>query len=97
MYHIDNSLESAYSYPQLTREGTMPKAQALYEPPRTKHLLAKLNRAIEEARLVKEIVALNDELHRIEYLSEQADRVRFIRKSIINLEGRLSDVRERAL
>lgn len=77
----------------------MPEAQALYEPPRTKNLLAKLNLAIEKARLVKEIIALNDELHRIEYLPEQADRVRFIKKKIINLEGQLADAsaRERAL
>lgn len=74
----------------------MPKSQALYEPPRTKHLLVKLNLAIEEARLVKEILALDDELQRIEYLPEQDDSVQFIKKKIITLEGRLSDVRERA-
>jgi hypothetical protein len=75
----------------------MPNTQILSEPANTKRILANLSLAIDEAQLVREIVSLSDQLRAIEYLPEQADRVRFIKKKIINLEGRLADVREQAL
>ena len=74
----------------------MPNTQILSGPDSTKRILANLSLAIDEAQLVREIVSLSDQVHKIEYLPEQADRLRFIKKNIINLEGRLSDVRERA-
>ena len=97
MCHIDNLLESAYSYHQLTKEGVMPHTQILTGPDSTKRILANLSLAIDEARLVRDIVSLSDQLRLIEFLPEQADRARFIKKNIINLEGQLSDVREQAL
>jgi len=75
----------------------MPQSQVLSEPASTKRILANPSLAIDEAQLVREIVSLSDRLRAIEYLPEQANRVRFIKKNIINLEGRLSDVRERVL
>lgn len=74
----------------------MPNTQILSGPDSTKRILANLSLAIDEAQLVREIVSLGDQLRVIEYLPEQADRVRFIKKSIINLGNQLSDVRERA-
>ena len=75
----------------------MPNTQILSGPDSTKRILANLSLAIDEAQLVRRIVSLSDEIRRIEYLPEHADRVRFIKKKIINREGRLADVREQPL
>ena len=75
----------------------MSNAQVLSGPASTKRILANLSLAIDEAQLVRRIVSLGDQIHRIEYLPEQAGRVQFLRKEILNLEDKLSEVRERAL
>jgi len=75
----------------------MPQTQILSEPVRTKRILDNLSLAIDEALLVRRLVSLSDQSRRIEYLPEQADRVRFLKKEILNLEDQLSDVREQAL
>ena len=74
----------------------MPNTQILSGPDSTKRILANFSLAIDEAQLARKIVGLSDEIRRIEYLSEHADRVRFLRKELINRENQLSDVRDRA-
>lgn len=74
----------------------MPSTQILSGPASTRRLLANLSLAIDEAMLVRKIVNLSDQVRRIEYRPDQADRVRFLKNEIINLEDELSDVRRRA-
>ena len=44
----------------------MQQTQSILEPSHTEQLLAKLNLAIEEARLVKRLAAYKDDLRHIE-------------------------------
>jgi hypothetical protein len=74
----------------------MPETQILSKPDSIEHLLANLDLAIDAAKVVLAIVSLSDQLHRIKYLPEQADRAQLIKKNIIDLEGRLADVRAQA-
>ena len=75
----------------------MPQTQILSGPDSTKLILANLGLAIDEIQLVRRVESLGDQLRQIEYSPAQANRVRFIKKKIINLKKQLSDVRERAL
>lgn len=67
----------------------MPHAQILPGPASTKRLLTNLNLAIDEARLVRKIVKLGDQLRRIENQSEEIDRVRFLQQEIDHSEDKL--------
>jgi hypothetical protein len=75
----------------------MSNTQILSGPASTKRILENFSLVIDEAQLVRKIVGISDQIRRIENLPEQADRVRFLRKELINRENKLSDVRELAL
>lgn len=75
----------------------MPHTQILTGPASTRRLLANLGLAIDEAMLVRKIVVLSDQVQRLKYRPAQADRVRFLKKEILNLEDKLLDVRKQAL
>ena len=72
----------------------MSLTQSLSGYSRTKQLLAKLNLTIDEARLVKKIVALSTELRVIENMSDKILRVRNLNREIAGLEDELYQVRE---
>ncbi len=61
----------------------------------TRPLLANLGLAIDES-LVRKISSLSKQIRRIEYSPGQADRVRFLKGGISNLEDQLSDIRKQA-
>ena len=94
--HIDNCLELAYSYHQLTKEGTMPNIQKLSGSDSSKRIFANLRSAIDKS-LAKKIASLSDQIRGIENLQKQSDMVRILRNEILNLQDQLSDVRKRAL
>ncbi len=70
--------------------------QVLSEPASTKRVLANLSLAIDEARAVRRIVELSDNLHRIEYHPELSSRAIFLRNEIAELELQLAKTRELA-
>jgi len=72
----------------------MAHPQILSGPANTKRLLANLSLAIDEARVVKRIVNLSDDLRRMENMPEQVERVRYMRSEISNLEYQLAKIRE---
>lgn len=74
----------------------MPHNQILLETSYTNHILENLNQVINEAILVRKIVRLSDQLRGIEVKPEQADRTRFIRDEIADLEAQLSEIRSKA-
>ncbi len=74
----------------------MERLQILSEPANTKRVLENLSLAIDEARTVRRIVELSDNLHRIEYQPELSGRVRFLRSEIAALEVQLAETRELA-
>lgn len=72
----------------------MPQLQILSEPASTRRLLINLSLAIDEARIVRNIVDLSDNLRRIEYSPDSISRVAYLRKEIVNLESQLADLRK---
>jgi len=72
----------------------MSLTQSLSGSSRTKQLLTKLNLAIDEARLVKKLIALNDELRVIEMMPDKIIGVRNLNREISGLEDELFHVRE---
>ena len=74
----------------------MSQLQILSEPASTKRLLTNLSLAIDEARIVRNIVDLSDNLRRIEYSPDSISRVKYLRKEIANLELELSELRMQA-
>ena len=67
----------------------MQQTQSILEPSHTEQLLAKLNLAIEEARLVKRLAAFKDDLRHIENQERQFLRVTYLNKEISRLESQL--------
>ena len=59
----------------------------------SKRVLENLNFAIDEARLVRKIVKLSDDLRRFEIQPEWASRAGFIRREIAGLELKLTETR----
>ena len=74
----------------------MSQPQILSGPASTRRLLNNLSLAIDEARIVRNIVDLSDDLRRIEYSPDSTSRVEYIRREIDNLESKLADLREMA-
>ncbi len=74
----------------------MERLQILSEPSNTKRVLENLSLAIDEARAVRRIVELSDNLHRIEYQPELSSRAKFLRSEIAALELQLEKTRELA-
>ncbi len=77
----------------LTKEEVMSHSELLAEPTSTQRLLAKLNQAIDEARLVKKILSLNDELRIIENMRDEVLKIYFLKSKISALESELWTVR----
>ena len=71
----------------------MSQLQILSEPASTRRLLTNLSLAIDEARIVRNIVDLSDNLRRIEYRPDSISRVAYLRREIDNLESKLTDLR----
>jgi len=71
--------------------------QILAEPASTKRVMANLSLAIDEAILTRRIVALSDNLQRIENMPEQSNRTQFLRQELIILEDSLNDIRNKAI
>ena len=59
----------------------------------TIRLLANLSLAIDEARIVKRIVSLSDDLRKMENMPEKAERAKYMRSEISNLEDQLIEIR----
>jgi uncharacterized coiled-coil DUF342 family protein len=74
----------------------MPQLQILSGPASTRRLLTNLSLAIDEARIVRNIVDLSDNLRRIEYSPDSTSRVAYLRREIDGLESKLSELRELA-
>ena len=74
----------------------MPQLHILSEPASTKRLLANLSLAIDEARILRNIVDLSDNLRRIEYSPDSTSRVAHLRREIADLESKLSELRDLA-
>ena len=74
----------------------MIQTQILSENASSRRVLANLSLAIDEARLVRQIVSISDNLRRIENLPEEESRVNFLRKEMIRLELDLSETRQLA-
>ena len=70
--------------------------QILSEPASTRRVLANLGLAIDEAMLTRRIVALSDNLKRIENIPEQANRTQFLRQELLVLQDSLNDIRSKA-
>jgi len=66
------------------------------EPAKTLRLLSNLDSAIDEAKLVRQLVNLSDNLHKIQAMPNQSGRIEFLRKEISTLEDRLANLRKRA-
>ena len=71
----------------------MSQLQILSEPASTRRLLTNLSLAIDEARIVRNIVDLSDNLRRIEYSPDSISRVAYLRKEITDLELKLNELR----
>jgi len=76
-----------------TGEVLMSQLQILSEPASTRRLLNNLSLAIDEARIVRNIVDLSDNLRRIEYSPDSISRVSYLRKEIADLELKLGELR----
>ena len=74
----------------------MSQPQILSGPASTRRLLNNLSLAIDEARIVRNIVDLSDNLRRIEYRPDSISRVAYLRRELVHLESKLTDVRELA-
>lgn len=59
----------------------------------SKRVLENLSFAIDEARLVRKIVELSDNLHRINFQPESTSLAGFIRREIAGLELKLTETR----
>jgi len=70
--------------------------QILIEPASTRRVLANLSLAIDETMLTRRIVALSDNLKRIENMPEQSNRTQFLRQELLILEESLNDIRSKA-
>lgn len=67
----------------------MHHTQILSGTPSTNQLLANLNLAIDEARIVRKIVDLGDHLRRIENRTDEIDKARFLQHEIDHSEDQL--------
>lgn len=74
----------------------MSQRQVISETASTSRLLNNLSLAIDEARIVRNIVDLSDNLRRIEYSPDSTARIAYLRKEIENLESKLAALRELA-
>jgi hypothetical protein len=74
----------------------MTQAQILSDNASTKRILANLSLAIDEARLVRKISDIEDNLRRIENLPEQSGTASYLRGEIAQLELKLAETRLRA-
>jgi len=73
----------------------MAYTELVSEPYGTQQLLDKLNLSINETRLVKKIIATNDDLRCIENKPKNLGRANFLKKEISVLESQLSIIRNR--
>lgn len=74
----------------------MTQAQILADNVGSKRVLANLSLAIDEARLVRRIMDIEDNLRRIENLPEESARISFLRDETDRLEQKLAETRRRA-
>ncbi len=65
-------------------------------PAKIKRPIPNLNLAIDKA-IVRKIASLSDQIRTIEFQPDKADRVKYLKSEIFNLEDQLSDVRRLAL
>ena len=71
----------------------MTQAQILSDNAGSKRVLANLSLAIDEARLIRRISGITDNLRRIENLPEESGRVCYLRNEAAKLEIKLSETR----
>ncbi len=71
-------------------------SQIQSSPAKIKRPISNLSLAIDKA-IVRKIASLSDQIGTIEFQSDKADRVKFLKSEILNLEDQLSDVRRLAL
>lgn len=74
----------------------MTRAQILSDNASSKRVLSNLSLAIDEARLVRKISDIEDNLRRIENLPEESGTVSFLRSEVEKLELKLAETRSRA-
>ncbi|MCP4432685.1 MAG: hypothetical protein GY806_17060 [Gammaproteobacteria bacterium] len=71
----------------------MTQAQILSDNAGSKRVLANLSLAIDEARLVRRIFNIEDNLRRIENLPEESGRVSYLRSEAAKLQIKLAETR----
>ena len=74
----------------------MTRAQILSDNASSKRVLANISLAIDEARLVRKITDIEDNLRRIENLPEESGKVSYLRSEVEKLELKLAETRLRA-
>ena len=74
----------------------MSQLQNINEPNSTEQLLGNLNFAIDEAKLVRSIIELSDQIRRIESAWGPSRRTLYLNREIDRLEAKLSDARYQA-
>ena len=74
----------------------MAQLQILSDNASSKRVLTNLSLAIDEARLVRRITDIKEDLRRIENLPEEAKRVNYLREEAAALEQKLNETRLRA-
>ena len=74
----------------------MSRRLIISESANTSRLLNNLSVAIDEARIVRNIVDLSDNLRRIEYSPNSTSRIAYLRKEIEDLESKLAALRKLA-
>lgn len=74
----------------------MSQLQAYIDPTSTSQLLNDLSKAIDETRLVTAINCIQDDIYKIESASGPSRRTQYLRKEVVILESRLTDIRNQA-
>ncbi len=73
----------------------MPHPKTETDASTAERLLANLSSTIDEAKLVRKIVALHDNLRLIGEIPNQSSRIEFLQNEITELEKKLAAIRNR--
>ena len=74
----------------------MSQLQTFIDPMSTSQLLNNLSLAIDETKLVRAIDRMQNDIYKIESVSGSSKRTQFLRREILNLQGQLTKLRQRA-
>ena len=71
----------------------MGNLQTFINPSSTSELLRKLDRAIDETKLLRAISSIESDIYKIESASGPSMRTRFLRRQLISLQNQLKTIR----